>query len=261
MLIRKTATLLTALGIVFVSACGGGESDTDMDRDVGLLPAESIQTLADTPLADTLPEPAKIDAPAEKAISEEPPAPAPRPPAPPPPPPPSLIEGTAIDLVAADSLQLNDDLVGQTVFATAAFSLLDDRGREVIPAGAVFSGSVSKTEMTDSTGTSEALIMTFDRVEIDGASYGVSALTDSIGFRTEKGGITAGDAAKTGAGAVVGAIAGRIIGGNRTGTLVGAAIGTVAGAGVAIATKGEKVMIDAGSPIRIRLRDPFVRSP
>ncbi len=147
------------------------------------------------------------------------------------------------------------------MYATAATSLMDDRGREVIPAGAVFSGSVSKTEMTDSSGTSEALVLTFDSVRFDGNSYGVSALTDSIGFRTEKGGVTAGDAAKTGAGAVVGAIAGRIIGGNRTGTLVGAAVGTVAGAGVAIATKGERVMIDAGSPIRIRLAEPFVPRP
>jgi hypothetical protein len=59
----------------------------------------------------------------------------------------------------------------------------------------------------------------------------------------------------------VGAIAGRLIGGNKTGTLVGAAVGTVAGAGVAVATKGEKVMIDTGAPIRIVLTAPFVRKP
>jgi hypothetical protein len=242
---RNSATLGVALVMASLAACGGSESNETMDRDIALLPADSMQALSDIPLSDTLPEP----------------APAPRRPATPPPPPPSLTGGTSIDLFAADSLQLNDDLIGQAVYATAATSLMDDRGREVIPAGAVFSGSVSKTEMTDSSGTSEALVLTFDSVRFDGNSYGVSALTDSIGFRTEKGGVTAGDAAKTGAGAVVGAIAGRIIGGNRTGTLVGAAVGTVAGAGVAIATKGERVMIDAGSPIRIRLAEPFVPRP
>jgi hypothetical protein len=172
-----------------------------------------------------------------------------------------LSEGTEIELYAADTLQLNDDLIGQIVLARAATSLLDSRGREVIPAGAVFSGTVTKTEMSDSSGTSEALVLTFNGVEIDGAAYGVEALTDSIAIRTEKGGVSAGDVAKTGAGTVVGAIAGRLIGGNKTGTLVGAAVGTVAGAGVTVATKGEKVMIDTGAPIRIVLTAPFVRKP
>jgi hypothetical protein len=110
-----------------------------------------------------------------------------------------LSEGTEIELYAADTVQLNDDLIGQIVLARAATSLLDNRGREVIPAGAVFSGTVIKTEMSDGGGTTEALLLTFNNVEIDGASYGVEALTDSIAIRTEKGGISAGDVAKTGA--------------------------------------------------------------
>jgi len=255
-MLARTVNLGAALAIVSLTACGPGDSEADTERDVGLLPAESTFALSDVALSDTLPEPGKTQAPTEKAAPEvsRPPAPPP-----PPPPPPSLSEGTTIELYSADTVQLNDDLIGQIVLARAATSLLDNRGREVIPAGAVFSGTVVKTEMSDGSGTSEALLLTFNNVEIDGASYGVEALTDSIAIRTEKGGISAGDVAKTGAGTVVGAIAGRLIGGNKTGTLVGAAVGTVAGAGVAVATKGEKVMIDTGAPIRIVLTAPFVR--
>jgi hypothetical protein len=255
----KTTTLGAALAIVSLAACGGSDTAADAERDTSLLPADSTYALSDVPVSDTLPEPSKSQPQTDKsttAVSQ------PDDRRPPPPPPPAAGEGTAIELYAADTLQLNDDLIGQTVFAQAATAVLDYRGREVIPAGAVFSGAVNKTEIPDgSGGSSEALILTFNSVEIGGNSYGVRALTDSIGFRTEKGGITAGDVAKTGAGTVVGAIAGRVIGGNRTGTLIGAAVGTVAGAGVAIATKGEKVMIDAGSPIRIVLAEPFVRQP
>jgi len=226
-----------------------------------MLPADSAYALSDVPVSDTLPEPSKSEPQTEKSTTAVSQPPERRTPPAPPPPPPAAAEGTTIELYAADTLQLNDDLIGQTVFARAAYSVVDDRGREVIPAGATFLGSVNKTQMSDAGGgTSEALVLTFDTVEFGGNTYGVQALTDSIGFRTEKGGITAGDVAKTGAGTVVGAIAGRVIGGNRTGTLIGAAVGTVAGAGVAIATKGEKVIIDAGAPIRIVLAAPFVRT-
>lgn len=258
-MMRRLISLGTAAVIASLGACGSGESAADTERDLALLPIDSTQALSDVPLSDSLAEMEKGRLQTEKAPAQ--PKSAPTRPTPPPPPPPSLAEGTAVDLVATDSLQLNDDAIGQKVYATAAAPLLDQRGREVIPAGALFSGTVTQAQMTDTSGTSDALVLTFDSVDIAGTSYAVHALTDSIGFRTEKGGITAGDAAKTGAGAVVGAIAGRLIGGNKTGTLVGAAVGTVAGAGVAIATKGQKVMIDAGAPIRIVLVEPFVRRP
>ncbi len=96
--------------------------------------------------------------------------------------------------------------------------------------------------------------------EIDGALYAIEARTDSIGTRTATDDVGLGEAAKVGAGAAVGALAGRLIGGNRTGTLVGAAVGTAAGVGVAMATRGDKVMLDAGAPVRIILTAPFVKA-
>jgi hypothetical protein len=227
---------LTAFG-----ACGGGEADEE--RDLNLPPAESIATLGDTAIAEP------------DAASEEAPAPARRPP-----PPPALDEGTAIMLSASDTVELNDDIVGQNIFATATEGLYDSRGREVIPAGALFQGMLEKTEVTDSTGTTEVMLLTFQQVSFQGVDYPLQARTDSIGVRTAADDVGLGEAAKIGAGAAVGAIAGRLIGGDRTGTLVGAAVGTAAGVGIAMATRGEKVMLDAGSAIRIVLTAPFVRA-
>lgn len=224
-------------------ACGGGEAEADSERDLNLPPAESIATLGDTALGE-----------AEQPADETPPPPARRLP------PPSLDDGTTIMLSAADSIELNDDIVGQNIFATAVEGLYDTRGREVIPAGAVFQGVLEKTEVTDSTGTTEVMLLTFQQVSILGTNYPLQALTDSVGVRTAAGGVGLDEAAKIGAGAAVGAIAGRLIGGNRTGTLVGAAVGTAAGVGIAMATRGEKVLLDAGAPIRIILTAPFTRT-
>jgi hypothetical protein len=163
-------------------------------------------------------------------------------------------------LSALDTVELNDEAVGQSIMATAAEGLYDTRGREVIPAGAMFHGTLSKTEVTDSNGTTEVMLLTFQQVSIGGDIYSLQSRTDSVGARTEADDVGLGEAAKVGAGAAVGALAGRLIGGNRTGTLVGAAVGTAAGVGIAVATRGDKVMLDAGAPIRIVLTAPFVRA-
>ena len=232
-------------------ACGGGEADAGADRDLNLPPAESIASLGDTALAEPQPQPQ----PQPQPRSAEPPVQAARPQ-----PPRELDEGTVIMLSARDTFELNDDAVGGTITATVTETVFDSRGREVIPAGAIVYGSLSKTEVTENSRTTEVMLLTFQQVRIDGVMFGLEALTDSVGTRVTADDVGVGEAAKVGAGAAVGAIAGRLIGGGRTGTLVGAAVGTAAGVGVAMATRGNKVMLDGGAPIRIVLTAPFVRA-
>jgi hypothetical protein len=227
---------LTALG-----ACGASEADSE--RDLNLPPAEAIAALGDTALTEPQ---AKA---AEPKVQPSRPLP-----------PPALDEGTTIMLSASDTVELNNDVVGETITATVVEALFDTRGREVIPAGAMVYGTLEKTEVTDSSGTTEVMLLRYQQVRIDGTLYAMEARTNSIGTRTATDDIGLGEAAKVGAGAAVGALAGRLIGGNRTGTLVGAAVGTAAGVGVAMATRGNKVMLDAGAPIRIILTAPFVKA-
>jgi hypothetical protein len=51
---RNSATLGVALVMASLAACGGSESNETMDRDIALLPADSMQALSDIPLSDTL---------------------------------------------------------------------------------------------------------------------------------------------------------------------------------------------------------------
>ena len=66
-------------------------------------------------------------------------------------------------------------------------------------------------------------------------------------------GVTSGDAAKVGAGAVAGAVLGRVLGGNRKGTIIGGIVGGAAGAAAANATKDSDIILPAGAHIIIRL--------
>ena len=93
------------------------------------------------------------------------------------------------------------------------------------------------------------MVLTFDRVEFDGQAYDVRVRLDSIATRTKGCGVTAGYAAKVGAGAVVGWIAGRLLGGNKKGAVVGAVAGATVGVGIAAATRDVDIILDAGAPI------------
>jgi len=139
----RTLAVVLALG---VAGCGGEPAD-DADRDLSLAPAESLATLDDvaqeeapeeqpqTPVTQRpqpRPQPRQ-----EPPPREEPPPPQEEPPAPRPAPSPlRLADGTAMTLMASDTLKLNDDILGRTVTARIPVPVYDSQGREVIPAGA-----------------------------------------------------------------------------------------------------------------------------
>lgn len=246
-------------------ACSGGAPEQDEDvRDLTMAPAESVSVLNDAPQPEPepvaqpeLPPPEPRPRPRTQQPTP-PPSPAPEPePMPEPPPPPAGLEaGTAFTIYAADTISSKNHEVGAPIMAMLTEDITDLRGEVVLPAGAVFLGTISDMSAGDG-----RVVLTFNRVEFGGVSYAVQGRVDSVGVRMQGQGVNAGDAAKVGAGAVVGAIAGRILGGNKKGTIVGAAAGAAAGAGVAAATKGEDLFVDAGSPIRIVLTAPFVPEP
>jgi len=255
------ATVSLALGLVAAFwACGGEsgrETPEQQGRDLSLAPAESVAQLSDQPAAQpTTQPPASQPTPTRPAQPRPQPQPRAQPPAPRPAPP-MLAEGTTIELYASDSLNSRKNKKGDAVMATTASALKDAQGREVIPAGAVFLGTISDIAPAESPGGQGRMALTFNRVQFGGKTYSVQATADTLGTVMKGRGVTAGDAAKVGAGAVVGAVAGRLIGGNKTGTAVGAAAGAAAGAGVAAATRDIDIILPAGALVRIVLTAPF----
>ena len=254
----KTRMQLGALMVIGAWACGGSDTaqQEDAARDLSLAPAESVAAMNDQP---TTPPPAaqpRPQAPRQPVTQR-------RQPAPPPPAPstPSLAEGTMIDIYATDTLTSRHHQKGQMVTATLPSALRDSRGRDVIPAGAIFSGTISDIAPAESPGGQGRLVLTYNRVSFGGRNYAVQARQDTVGAYMKGRGVTGGEAVKVGAGAAIGAIAGRLLGGNAKGTAIGAAAGAAAGVGYAAATRDVDIILPAGALVRIVLTSEFKAEP
>ncbi|MEE8117909.1 MAG: hypothetical protein V3T28_12445 [Gemmatimonadales bacterium] len=257
-----TPTLGLLIAVTLTLAACAGEADTVADedeaRDLTLPPPPGISAIEDEPE----PEPERATPPPAPPPPERPEpvvAPAPEPdPEPEEPAPARLDAGTIISLRASDTLTSRHNEPGDSIRATLESPVSDVNGEIVIPAGAVFSGTIADIAPAERPGGEGRMVLIFDQVHFGGGVYTVEAGIDTVGTRMKGRGVTAGDAAKVGAGAVVGALAGRLIGGNRRGTAVGAVAGTAAGVGIAAATRDIDIILDAGAPIRLVLTVPFV---
>jgi hypothetical protein len=231
-----------ALGC-FLVAWGCGQADDEAGRDLSLLPAESLATLDDTLQDQPVPEKTTPDQPVRR---------------PPPPPPQVLPAGSVIELVAVDTISNTTHVAGDTVWATTNADVLDDNGDVAIPAGARFEGVIEEIEESESIGGTGKLSVAFTRVTFGGSDYTLDGVSDSVGTQTEGRGVTAGDAAKVGAGAAAGAVLGGLISKDSKGAIVGGIVGAAAGVGVAAATKDRDVVLPAGGMVRLVLASPLV---
>ena len=255
----RIRTLFAVVALVStVAACGGDTAREDEDveiRDLRLPPVEPIATIGVEPE----PEPVQTSPQPEPTAARPRPEPKrePEPRRPEPEPVLSLAAGTVFTVTAQDTLTSRHNKIGDPVSARLREGVRDESGKLVMPPGAVFLGTISDVAPAESPGGEGRMVLTFDRVEFDGQAYEVRVRLDSIATRMKGRGVTAGDAAKVGAGAVVGGIAGRLLGGNRTGTVVGAVAGAAVGVGIAAATRDVDIILDAGAPIRLVLTTPL----
>jgi hypothetical protein len=253
---------LTALALL---ACGEKQPPADQTtRDLSMAPAESVAALNDQPAQGQQPaaQPAAQPAPnrappaapkpAQAAPTRQPTAPAT---------PTSTTrtvgQGATVMLAAVDTITSRHNKKGETVVATATADIRDARGNVVIPAGAVFTGTISDIAPAESSTSKGRMVLTFNQVEFGGHTYAVAARTDSLATVMKGRGVTTGDAAKVGVGAAAGAVVGGVVGGNKTGAIVGGVVGAAAGTAVAASTKDVDIVLPAGATIRLVLTAPF----
>jgi len=234
-------------------ACGGEPPADETARDLSLMPAESVASLSDTA--------AQGAAAPSGTPTTQPATPTTMPPPPRPAGPTSVTrvagEGTVVMLAANDTLTSRHNKRGETVTATLSADVKDARGRTVIPAGALFVGTITDIAPAESPGGEGRMVITYTTVEFGGQTYAVAARTDSLATYMKGRGVTGGDAAKVGAATAVGAAAGAIIGKDAKGAVIGGVVGAAAGVGIAAATRDVDILLNAGSPIRLVLTAPF----
>ncbi len=241
--------MLASVAVFAVSACQKGQEQSQASdstaRDLTLAPAESTAAMRDVPDQNqkTTPPPA-VRPPAQRST---PPAP-PRPPA--------MLRlgaGTKMDIAATDTISSRTAKVGDAFTARVVDDVKNAAGHVVIPAGSVVHGTISDVKPAPNPRTPGTLTLSVASVTVRGASYPVEASVDSLETIHKGRGVTSGDAAKVGAGAVAGAVLGRVLGGNKKGTIIGGVVGGAAGAAVANQTKDSDIVLPAGAHIIIRL--------
>jgi hypothetical protein len=251
---------IAALVVAGLAGCGGkGDQQQaaadSLSRDLQLAPAESTTALNDRPSAQ--PEKPAPSAPAPKPAAPKPAAPKPKPVAAPKAF--SLDSGVTVTATADDSLHSRHNKAGETFRATVSEDVRDARGNVVIPAGSVVTFQVAVLEPAPNKSAKDGKIrLEATEVMVDGTARAISgaARTATVEHALEGQGVTAGGAARVGAGAAGGAIVGKVIGG-KTGAIIGGVAGAAGGAVLASKTADRDVVVRPGMKVEFTLASTF----
>ena len=163
-----------------------------------------------------------------------------------------LAAGT--DIVAA--LQSTVDTGKNHVGDKVVLRTLDDvRVNEmtVVPAGTTINGEVTHVDPAGRIAGGAELTLRFTELVMPGGtSYAIAA----VPLRLEGKGDAKESAIEIGGGAVAGGVLGGVLGG-KDDIAKGAAVGAVVGTGVAVATKGDQIVLAAGQKMRVSLSEPI----
>ena len=246
MTMRQTTALL--LSVALLGACAKGENASNASadstaRNLTLAPADSSAAMRDMPTTPPPTTPPAVAPPATRPVER------PKPPAPPAPTTVTLPAGSHFDMAAADTITSRTAKAGDAFTARIVEDVRNAAGKIVIPAGSQVSGTITAVKPAPNPNTPGTLTLAVSSVTIRGTNYPLEATIDSLETVHKGRGITTGDAAKVGAGAVAGAVLGRVLGGNKRGTIIGGVVGGAVGAGVAATSKDSDIVLPAGAHI------------
>jgi len=201
------------------------------------------------PAASTPTRTAPAAPPPAEAAAPEPPAARPALTSRPTPQPRVLPAGTTLPLVLQTTVASNTSQVGDRVVAELAEDLSVD-GRVVLAAGTEVAGQVTVAQQSGRVKGRARLAMEFDEVRDGGSRYRLHATPVDVTAESSKG----KDAKIAGGAAAAGAIIGAIAGGGK-GALKGGAIGGAAGGAAVLATRGNEVVLEAGTAIEVTVNE------
>ena len=163
----------------------------------------------------------------------------------------TIPAGTTLPLSLTSSVASDTSNVEDAVTAELSRPVMID-GRDVLPAGAQFSGNVTSADDSGHVRGRASIAFGFTSLRTAGTQYDVQAEPVSHLAPATK----SEDATKIGIGAGAGAVIGGLLGG-KDGAAKGAVIGGGAGTGVVLATRGEEVRLGPGADVTTRLTAPL----
>ncbi len=153
-----------------------------------------------------------------------------------------------------DSLSSENADVGDRFEAVTIVPVTID-GEKLIPEGSSLFGAVESVDRAGRSDRSAKLVLAFDRLDIEGETYTITA-TVVGGSRDLETGIGK-EKKKLGLGASVGGVIGAVLGGG-TGAIAGAILG---GTGAILGTEGKNVELPRGTMLQLRLDRPLQLRP
>ena len=162
-----------------------------------------------------------------------------------------LPTGTNLHLELRSALASDASQVEDTVRARLRKALTVD-GRTILPAGTQVVGYVTDVERAGRVSGRAKLALRFTVVRHDGEEYDMRTRTIEREAESTKG----KDAATIGIGTGAGTVVGAVLGGG-SGAATGAAIGAAAGTGTVLATRGDDIRLDVGTPLDTQLTAPL----
>jgi hypothetical protein len=244
---------LSLFAVTLLAACAGESRDRmaadSLSRDLQLAPVDSSAKLGDYAAA----APAKPVAPKPKPRPRPQPAPAPAPA------PLALASGTIIPTAVDQEINSRSNKKGEIVTTTVSSDVTDSQGRVIIPAGSKVTMTITEIRESENKGDQTGkLTLTPTEVAIGGRSYPLTASAEALDRHLKDRKTNAGDVAKVGAGAAIGALAGRIIGGNTKGAVIGGVLGGAVGTQRAVETQDRDVVVPAGSRVQLTLQGGLI---
>ena len=163
----------------------------------------------------------------------------------------TLAAGTHFVAALQNTIDTGKNKVGDKVTLRTQEDVLVNE-IAVVPAGATINGEVTHVDPAGRVAGGAELTLRFvELVMPDGKSYSISA----VPLRLQGKGDAKESALQVGGGAVAGGIIGGILGG-KDDIGKGAAAGAAVGAGVAVATKGDQIVLPAGQKLKVSLDGP-----
>jgi len=163
----------------------------------------------------------------------------------------TLAAGTAVSGALQNTISTETSQVGQAVVLKTTTPVVVG-GQTVVPAGSTVHGSVTHVRRAGRMKGAAELTVRFTELVLPNGQHRAATFEPVRHYIRGDGKETA---AEIGGGAAVGGILGGAIGGG-DGALKGGAIGAAVGTGVAVATKGEQIVLPAGHVMQIRLAAP-----
>jgi hypothetical protein len=163
----------------------------------------------------------------------------------------TIPAGTSLHVKLTDAVASNTSKVEDAVRGQLAKAIVVD-DQTVVPAGAGVRGSVFQAVQSGRVKGRASLTIGFDRLTVGDETHDIRTSRYAQTARATKG----KDAKKVGIGAAAGAVVGAITGGKK-GAAVGTAVGAGGGAGVVAATRGDEVVLPAGTTVVTKLREPL----